>query len=106
MKPGRVFKQVSRILKLDGKFLLDCDNLFRLIGFLLQDKSGRFSFDPVQFELFEGGKEESRERYYTCPETVDLLLKNKIRPTKIYGDYQRGQYQISSPRMIIIGEKK
>lgn len=106
LDPEKVFKNINQILERKGKFLLDCDNLFRLVTFLLRTKNRkRYSFDPIELKLYDNEQNYAPERYYFYLEIAEMMLKNGIRPIKNYGDYEGGEYSISSPRMIIIGEK-
>lgn len=105
LEPEKVFREINQILVGKGKFLLDCDNLFRLVTFLLRTRKKRFFFDPAELKLHDNKMDCAPERYYFYPEIAEMLLKNGIKPIKTYGDYECGEYSISSPRMIIIGEK-
>lgn len=109
LNPEKVFKNIGQILAIKGRFLLDCDNLFRLVAFLLRTKNERYFFNTIDLRLYDNKQDdipESPERYYFYSEVTKLMLKNGIRPIKVYGDYHCREYLISSPRMIIVGEKE
>ena len=105
LDPDKIFRKINQILEKKGKFLLDCDNLFRLVTFLLRTKNKRFSFDPVELKLYDNEQNYAPEKYYFYLEIAEMIHKCGVRPIKIYGDYGGGEYSISSPRMIVVGEK-
>lgn len=105
LDPEKVFRKINQILVKKGQFLLDCDNLFRLVAFLLRTKKRRFFFDPAELKLYDNKIDCDPERYYFYPEIAEMMLKCGIEPVKTYGNYKSGKYLISSPRMIIIGKK-
>lgn len=105
LDPKRVFEKINQVLVRQGKFLLDSDNLFRLITFLLQTKDKNYFFDPTDLKLYDQKSNLAPERYYFHPEAAEMMFKSGFKPIKSYGDYKSGEYLISSPRMIIIGKK-
>jgi len=109
LDPKKVFKDINQILTIEGKFLLDCDNLFRLVTFLLRTKNEKYFFNAVDLKLYDNkpnGTSEPPERYYFYSEVAEMMIESGIRPIKVYGDYQGKDYLTSSPRMIIVGGKR
>jgi len=101
----KVLKNVSKLLKPNGLFLLDYDNVFRLIQHLAKNNKSSFKFDFVNMELQEQTDGNLRVRYYTVPELDTLLKRNKLKIKNIYGNYEKEELDINSRRIIFIAKK-
>jgi len=101
----KVLKNVAKILKPGGLFLLDCDNVFRLIQYLIKHPKAPYEFDFVNMKLKEKRKNSKGVKYYTVPELEKLFKNNKLKITSIYGNYLKDSLDINSKRIIIIGKK-
>jgi len=101
----RVLKNVTKILKPNGLFLLDCDNVFRLIQYLIKHPKTSYTFDFVNMELKGKQKTGRGVRYYTVPELKILFKNNRLKMISIYGNYEKKDLDINSKRIIIIGKK-
>jgi len=102
---NRVLKNVSKILKANGLFLLDCDNIFRLIQYLIKHPKTPYKFDFINMELKEKQKNSRGVRYYTISELKKMFKFNELKITSIYGNYAKDSLDINSKRIIIIGKK-
>lgn len=101
----KVLKNVVKILKIKGLFLLDCDNVFRLIQYLIKHPESPYKFDFVNMELKERQKDSRGVRYYTIPELKKLFKNRGLKVISIYGNYEKEGLNINSKRIIIIGKK-
>jgi SAM-dependent methyltransferase len=118
-----VLRQVYRVLRPGGDFLLDTANRDY---YLLQwwprawrryDRAvilEETDFDPrtcrftMTFTWMEGGKRESLThsvRHYTAPELAAMLQRAGFTPTALYGDFGRGEFDLYSKRLIVIARK-
>jgi len=102
----KVLKNITKILKPNGLFLLDCDNVFRLIQYLIKHPKAPYSFDFVNMQLKEKKRNIRGVRYYTVPELKKFFESNKMKITSIYGNYTKESLNINSKRIILIGRKK
>jgi len=100
-----LLKNVIKILKINGLFLLDYDNVFRLIQHLIKHPKTPYKFDFVRMELQEKQKNKLGVRYYTVPELKKLFESNGLKIISIYGNYAKDSLDINSKRIIIIGKK-
>ena len=98
-------ENVAKILKPNGLFLLDCDNIFRLIQYLNKHPKSPYKFDFVNMKLKEKGRSGKGVRYYNPLELKILFNKYKLKIISIYGNYEKNSLDINSKRIIIIGKK-
>jgi len=103
--PEKVLNNIASILKTNGLFLLDSDNVFRLIQYLIKYPKALFQFDFVKMELKEKKGSKKAVRYYTVPELKKLFTQEKLIIKSIYGNYKKDKLDIDSKRIIIIGKK-
>jgi len=97
---------ISKIVKKDGLFLLDSDNVFRLIFYLEKHPDAPFDFDILKMELTAKEKNgKKRVRFYTLPELEKKIIDAGFSISKVYGNYQREKLDINSGRMIVVGKK-
>ena len=101
----KFLSRIARHLKPGGLFLLDTDNVFRLINHLKKHPKSRYTFDPTTMELKEKGGGKLKVRYYILPELEQLLIKNGLRITSVYGGYRREPLDINARRQIIVAKK-
>lgn len=102
---NKVLKNVSIILKTNGLFLLDCDNVFRLTQYLIKHPKAPYNFDFNNMELKERQKNSPKVRYYIVPELKSLFQNNGLKVISIYGNYAKNNLDINSKRIILIGKK-
>lgn len=102
---NKVLKNVRKVLKKNGLFLLDCDNLFRLIQYLNKHPESPYKFDFSRMKLKENRKTGSGVKYYTALELEKLFQNNKLEVVSVYGDYKKNALGESSKRIIMIGTK-
>ncbi len=102
---NKVLKNVSKILKIKGSFLLDCDNVFRLIQYLIKHPKSPYNFDFNNMKLKEKQKNSRGVRYYIVPELKTLFQNNGLKIISIYGNYAKEILDINSKRIILIGKK-
>lgn len=102
---NKVLKNVSKILKINGFFLLDCDNVFRLIQYLIKHPKTPYNFDFNNMELIEKQKNSPRVRYYVVTELKNLFQNNGFKIITIYGDYQKNSLDTNSKRIVLVGKK-
>ena len=103
LKPSKLIKNVIKVLKPNGSFLLDSDNIFRLISYLKNNPKDPYDFDFRNQELIDK-KTKEKFGYYTCKELTDLFEANGLKVTKIYGDYNMNPLTLESERTIIVGK--
>jgi len=101
---NKVFQNVSKLLKKDGLFLLDYDNVFRLIKHLQDKPKSPYTFDFEKMEL-RGKDNNLKVKYYTIPELKNFFENNKFKIHQIYGNYKKEKLDKNSRRMIVIGKK-
>lgn len=102
----KVLNNVSKIIKTNGLFLLDCDNLFRLIQYLIKNPQSPYKFDFSSMELKDKKKNGQGVRYYTILELESLFKNNGFKVISIYGDYLKNPLDLNSKRMIVVGKKQ
>lgn len=103
----KVLKNTAKILKSGGSFLLDCDNVFRVVKYLTKHLRAPYEFDFVKMELKEKKRSNGKGvRYYTFPELEKMFDNNKLRVFSVYGNYKKEELNINSRRMIIVGKLK
>jgi len=121
----KVIKNISRALKGGGKVLIDLRNPERLKKGDLYGKVERVGKLKVYTEInrcpstkrvlirryfYEGNEKKEYVvvvRLYNRSELKRLFSKNGLKVLKFYGDFNEGEYnRESSPRLIVIGEKK
>ncbi|MEA2089060.1 MAG: methyltransferase domain-containing protein [Patescibacteria group bacterium] len=102
---NKVLKNVSKILKINGLFLLDCDNVFRLIQYLIKHPKAPYNFDFNNMELKEKQKNSPNIRYYVVPELKNFFQNNGFKVIIAYGDYKKNGLDINSKRIILVGKK-
>jgi len=104
--PDKVLRGVVKSLKLGGLFLLDCDNVFRLLRYLEKHPRSSYVFDFVTMELGKKGGSSSRgSRYYTLPQLKELFQKHRLRVVSVYGGYDRKSLNSNSKRLVVVGKK-
>lgn len=102
---GRSIKNVSRILKRGGLFLLDCDNTFRLIQYLIKHPKTPYKFDFEKMEFKEKKNNSQGIKYYTVPGLRELFINNKLNIISVYGNYEKEKLDFDSGRIVVIGKK-
>ncbi|TAN58164.1 class I SAM-dependent methyltransferase [Patescibacteria group bacterium] len=100
-----ILKSATKILKINGLFLLDCDNVFRLIQYLIKHPRTPYQFDFITMELKEKQKNNKGARYYIAPELKKLFNDHGLKVISLYGDYEKQKLDINSGRIILIGKK-
>ncbi len=103
---NKVLKNIARILENKGLFLLDCDNVFRLIKRLRENQDSPYKFDFIKMELKAKKNGNKRVKYYTFPELKKIFSKNKLFIISVYGNYDKEELNINSSRIIIVAKKK
>ena len=119
----RVLDEVCRVLKPGGRLLLDLSNrdycLLRWLPRSWQYRQGAVildetDFDPltcrftVTFTWIDGDRRQSIShsvRHYTAPEIEAMLRTVGLTPQAVYGDFDQTEFDIFSPRMIVIAQK-
>lgn len=101
----KAISNISKILKTNGLFLLDCDNVFRLIQYLIKNPKSPYFFNFHDMELIEKRNKKTGVRYYVLPELKNLFHENGLKLIKIFGDYQKNNLDINSKRIILVGKK-
>jgi len=121
----RVVKAVAKALKPKGVFLLEMGNRdYYLKNFKAKDwrrlENGRViiiqrEFDYVRSRMgvvFEMVGGEGTERWthswraYTLVEAVAMLQQAGLALSCVYGGWERAQYSVDSPRMVIVSEQQ
>ena len=121
----KIIKNISRALKKGGKAVIDLRNPERLKKGNLYGKVEQIGKLKVYTEInrcpsrkrimvkryfYRGGERKEYvfvARLYNRSELKRLFSKNGLKALKFYGDFDGGEYNRgSSPRLIVIGEKK
>lgn len=102
---NEVLKNISKILKINGLLLLDYDNAFRLIQYLLKHPKVSYKFDFNNMVLKGKQKNNQSVRYYIAPELKKIFRDNGLKVISIYGNYAKNSLDINSKRIILIGKK-
>ena len=100
----KVIARIAAHLKPGGLFLLDTDNVFRLISYLKKHPRGRYRFDFRMMELKEKGA-RLRVRYYTLPDLEELFRQSHLKTVAVYGGYRREPFDIKAGRQIVVVKK-
>lgn len=100
----KALQNISKYLKRGGLFLLDIDNIFRLVKYLQNHSESKYKFDFTKMELFED-KVKQTMRYYTVTELNQMFLKNKLKIVNVYGDYRKKKLGPNSRRIILVAKK-
>lgn len=104
---GKALKNIAKIMEKNGLFFLDCDNIFRVIGYLKENPKAPYKFDFTKMELKAGGEHSGKGvRYYTFPELKKMFNGNSLLVFSVYGNYDMEKLNINSQRMIVVGKKK
>ena len=96
---------ISDHIKAGGKVLFDSDNLFRIANYLQKNPNSPYKFDAKLLRLVDDSKKTSVP-YPTFLMWQDWLNKNGLTATKVWGNYDLTPYDIKSPRLIILANKK
>lgn len=100
-----VLKNVNQILNRKGTFLLDSDNVFRLIAYLKKHPKSPYHFDYLNMELYSTA-DSKRIRYYTATELKEIIEKHSFNIQTVYGGYEKEALDTNSKRIIIVSEKE
>ncbi|OGL74113.1 hypothetical protein A3D73_00310 [Candidatus Uhrbacteria bacterium RIFCSPHIGHO2_02_FULL_60_44] len=95
---------ISRNLEVGGRFLLDTDNVFRLIRYLHKNKKTDFVFNAQRLELVDV-RHGLVIPYPVVPMWREWLNQAGLRIERVMGDYQFHPYTALSPRLILIIKK-
>ncbi len=120
----KVLKQVFKILKKSGIFILDTVNRDSILNkspqnwWYIKEKNTLVLTEDIynalkgtishKFALFDnaGYKEQIITlKLYACDTLCNLLYKAGFKIEKVYGDLDRSTYNKNSPRLIIIARK-
>lgn len=119
----KVIKQVYKLLKPKGKFLLDIINrefiLRNYRPYTVVEKEGNLMIDSIHFDVFtsrnnvrrvivRGSKKRKFTffvRLYSYTEIKEIFKKVGFRILKSFGGIDYQEYSLDSSRMIILAEK-
>ncbi len=101
----KVLKNVKKILKKKGLFILDYDNVFRLTQYLIKHPKSSYEFDFLRMELKEKRKNGPGVKYYTFPMLERLFQNNKLKIKSVYGNYKKDALDKNSKRIIIVSSE-
>lgn len=101
-RPLKVLKSINKVLRKGGLFLLDTDNVFRLLSHLQH----KYWFNFERMELHEKGSGSPGVRYYVPTELAYMFEKSRFQVRSVYGGYDSRSISKNSKRIIITGEKK
>ncbi|MCK5021442.1 MAG: class I SAM-dependent methyltransferase [Candidatus Peribacteraceae bacterium] len=100
----KVLKNIYKSLENDGLFMLDYDNIFRLIRKMQDIKDFEYTFDFVNQQLVEK-KGKQKVNYYTPKELKQMFNMAGFKVVSFLGDYNGDRITEKSKRIIIIGRK-
>ncbi|HGE69345.1 TPA: class I SAM-dependent methyltransferase [Candidatus Poribacteria bacterium] len=119
----KVLSAISRSLKVGGKFLIDYLNPDYVVNNLVEKDEKTLSGLLIKQERWidslkcrvnkkitiiangESSVFNESVRMYSLDEIKVMLGKSKLRLTDVYGDFDGAEYNVNSPRMILIGRK-
>jgi ubiquinone/menaquinone biosynthesis C-methylase UbiE len=124
----KVLKEVNKVLKKNGLFLLDYENKFFFVFNDVFNKEkywkkigdNRYylcesSYDIInereifKAHLIKNGKIEATTGYnirlYSLPEIKRMLIRNGFEIKQVWGDYLSNPYTVKSKRLIILSKK-
>ena len=127
-----VIKNAAKALKSGGRLLIDVFNPMRLIANLSRSREpvmkswyevgnyyvlGELKIDVLNAKSIDKRifiKKPSMEiaeertaiiRYYLPHEIIQLLKRHDFRVLKIYGNYRGEEFNLQSPRLIVVAER-
>jgi len=101
---SRALKAISDNIKSGGRILLDTDNIFRLVSRLQKKPDKNLVFDVNSLFLIEK-KSGVRAVYPVVPMWKQWLRDADLKIDRTLGDYHFGEYNIHSPRLILVVKK-
>jgi SAM-dependent methyltransferase len=120
----KVLKEVSKCLKLGGKFLIDTINREYIIknfqsknwnriernGFVLDERQLDLPKSRILTKNIFIDKSNREEwhlslRLYTLTEMIEMLKQANLEVKSVFGDLTQSDYTINSKRMIVLAEK-
>lgn len=119
----KVLSAISRSLKVGGKFLIDYLNPDYVVNNLVEKDEKTLSGLLIKQERWidslkcrvnkkitiiangESSVFNESVRMYSLDEIKVMLGKSELRLTDVYGDFDGAEYNVNSPRMILIGRK-
>jgi SAM-dependent methyltransferase len=121
----RVVREIARLLKQGGVFVLDVMNKERLMRVFKEKDWGRLSDGSIilrehTFDLISGRNYERRVRHrasgeveevhislrlYTLAELITMCKKAGLKLQEVYGDFDGNPLVLDSPRCILVTRK-
>jgi SAM-dependent methyltransferase len=95
---------IGNCMNKGGKLLIDADNVFRLLTYLLQHPKSEFVFDAAALELIDA-KQNLRVPYPTLPMWKSMIKKSGFLVDAFFGGYTFEPYAIQSKRLILVLKK-
>jgi ubiquinone/menaquinone biosynthesis C-methylase UbiE len=105
LDPKKTLKNIWRVLKKDGLFLLDYPSAFAALSYLAKHPKDPLVFDFDRMEL-QDKKGNVWEKYYTFSEVKNLLAKTGFKVVKTFGDHGKQKLGFRSRRVIIVARRK
>jgi len=101
-----VLKNVNKILKKDGLFFLDTDNINRVKNYSKKHPKSSYYFDYKKNQLRDKKNSKLIVKYYEVAELKEMFNKNGFKVIAVYGNYKRDKINSKSKRTIILARKK
>jgi SAM-dependent methyltransferase len=122
----RVIEAVARSLKLSGRFFLDTINREHVVRqfrpkMWQESANGFITLDTTELNL-DGGRAETERalicpdgrrvaqrisvRLFTLAEVCAMLQRHHLAVCETYGDWEGGEYDTDSRRMIVLAERE
>jgi len=95
---------LSHNIKVDGEILIDTDNIFRIISYLIKNPNSLYIFDAKNLELIDK-KTKLKVLYPTYHLWNQWLKKAGFSIKSVVGNYDFSPYSLNSPRLILIAKK-
>ncbi len=100
----KALHSISNSMKRGGLVLIDTDNIFRILTYLLQNPGSAYTFDAKRLMLVD------KKRGLEVPYPVLFMWEEWIKAAgfslvSTYGDYKLEEYSIKSPRLIMLIKK-
>lgn len=101
---AKALTSINTVMEEGGMVLVDTDNIFRIISYLMKNPRSHLRFDAASLELIDT-KNHILVPYPTVPIWKQWIEASHFSLQTIFGDYAGNTYSLHSPRLILIVKK-